>query len=57
MGPAVGIHVFGVFGQSAVAGFAPVDDRILQERGGGRGVGEFGAERPVDAERCPPGDQ
>ena len=57
MGPAVGIHVFCVFGQSAAAGFAPVDDRILQEWCGGRGVGEFGAERPVDAERCPPGDQ
>ena len=55
--PAVSVHIFGELRQAIRARFAREDLRILKERRGLRGLGEFRAEGAVRAERRLAGDK
>lgn len=57
MRPAVSVHIFGELRQAIRARFAREDFRILKERRGLRGLGEFRAEGAVCAERRLAGDK
>ena len=57
MRPAVSVHIFGELRQAIRARFAREDLRILKERRGLCGLGEFRAEGAVRAERRLAGDK